>query len=340
MSARNGETLLPAFPVRNIAVALAADDRYAALLGVTIASVLAHAAPGDNYDVIVLDDGIVPASRRRLRSLMRENASLRFVDMRGYLAGKTLPDFHVSHYINVATYYRFFLPELMAGYDRVLYLDCDLVTRADMADLFRIDLGENLLAAAWDMYMAYNTNQGDAEGEKLRTYLAGTLRLPAPGDYFQAGVLVMNLEAMRRTGFTRHCLERLQEIGKPLYWDQCVLNSVCHGRVRRLGLIWNFLWETGYRLADFRGGLPAGRREEYLAARDNPKIVHYCSGIKAWTKVDAWQSDWFWEAARPTPFYRDLLGRFLEQEMVRALGNTAGLAQSAWPAALKAEAAP
>ncbi|MBQ8692167.1 MAG: hypothetical protein IJ520_03390, partial [Synergistaceae bacterium] len=39
--------------------------------------------------------------------------------------------------------YRLFMPEVLSGLDKVIYLDCDIVVNMDIAELWDIDLGGN-----------------------------------------------------------------------------------------------------------------------------------------------------------------------------------------------------
>lgn len=333
-------TLAPAFPERNVAAVLACDDNYAPLLAVAAASFLRHADPAWNYDIVVLEDGLSGDNRRRLLSLAGRNASIRFVGMRRWLRDSPSGRFHVSNHVSVATYYRIFLPEILAAYAKALYLDCDLVVLGDAARLFATDFGDTLLAAAPDLTMRHHLEHGGGNEPPggWRGYLETTLGLTRAEDYFQAGVLVMNLEALRRADFTRRCLERLRDIGKPRYWDQCVLNSVCLGRVARLGLEWNQMWMLGARpdlnLEAVEAELPADCREEFARARARPEIIHYFTHIKAWMRVDAEYSDHFWRHARLTPFYEELLARFARSETARILRDAALSPASTLPARL------
>ena len=44
-------------------------------------------------------------------------------------------------HISVETYYRFLIQDLLPYYDKVLYLDSDLIIRGDVSELFATDLG-------------------------------------------------------------------------------------------------------------------------------------------------------------------------------------------------------
>lgn len=314
----------PAFSELNVPVVFASDNNYAPILAAAAASLAANANPANNYDLIVLADSVSAVNRRRLLELARDNVSVRLFDMAAYLKGRDLSGFYITAYVSVATYYRFFLPDILADYDKALYLDCDLIIQGDVAELYAVDLGHNLLGAVRDLFMPWGVEAEARTGASgWREYLTKALGLRRPEWYFQAGVLLLNLEAMRRADLLRRCREKLREVRRPRHWDQCVLNAICQGRVHFLPQEWNLLWEAGYAPdmtpERFRAGLPADRRADYDRAVSDPKIVHYCSGTKVWTRPDLFRADVFWHYARLSPAYEEIFARLVRHEAERTL---------------------
>lgn len=103
-------------------------------------------------------------------------------------------------------YYRLF-PEL----DRVLSIDLDAFCLGDVSGLWRIDLTNKLLAGVRE-----------------------TTELSRPGfPYYNAGVLVQNLDLLRRSGAGDEVVKALQR-RKLKYPEQDAFNLVCSGAVRDL----------------------------------------------------------------------------------------------------------
>ena len=89
-----------------------------------------------------------------------------------------------------AMWYRIFLPELLPGVDRVLYLDADTIAVDSLSPIWEVPLGDSYLAAVTNVFQPNHFHR------------PAQLGLPGPKVYFNSGVLLMNLDQMRRDGCT------------------------------------------------------------------------------------------------------------------------------------------
>ena len=78
--------------------------------------------------------------------------------------------------------------------DKLIYLDCDIVVTMNIAELWRISVDECAVAAVRDT-ASINYNRGGFVG--WRTRQVWSLLGIVPGEYFNAGVLVLNLKKLR-----------------------------------------------------------------------------------------------------------------------------------------------
>ena len=74
------------------------------------------------------------------------NMNLRFTNVDRELAGYDLSTNNA--HISVETYYRFLIQKVLPFYDKVLYLDSDIIINGDIAKLYNIDLQGKLLGAS------------------------------------------------------------------------------------------------------------------------------------------------------------------------------------------------
>lgn len=294
-----------------VPVVLAADDNYVPMLTTTIYSMLKNASTSFHYDVVVIGRDI-PAERRSVMSRFLSrfpNMTLRFVDPNPIVDAYELKTNNA--HIGIETYYRFLIQELLPFYDKVLYLDSDLVVEGDVSELFSSDLGDDLLAAVHDIDFLGNLNLDD--GVRMR-YSKEVLRLDDPYGYFQAGVLLLNTRALRGLCTVGEWLEAVSN-SKFIYDDQDVLNSRCQGRVRYLDYRWNVMNDCRGRVGKLFSIAPASVYDAYLASREDPAIVHYAGADKPWNCVRCDEAARFWAYARETPFY---------EELVRSLSGVGG----------------
>ena len=286
-----------------IPVVFAADNNYVPMLTTTIFSMLENASPERFFDVVILEKDISGHNQRLMSSFFSrfKNAALRFVNVRDILRSYDLRTSNA--HISVETYYRFLIQEVLPGYDKVLYLDSDLIVRGDAAELFDTELGDNYLAAAIDIDYLGNLNM--TGGERLR-YSDEVLGLGDPYTYFQAGVLVLNTRELRGLHSVAEWLELAAE-PKYIYDDQDILNAQCQGHVVFLDNAWNVMNDCGGRIARVFSFAPADVYDHYLTAYSDPKIVHYAGFEKPWKYGMCDLSELYWEYARKTPLYEKLM---------------------------------
>ena len=305
------ETLAPldaniADPI--VPVVFAADDNYVPQLTTTIYSAMVNASKDRHYDVVVLQRNIAWDKQERLRAFFQQfdNMTLRFINVDRLVSGVNLTTNNA--HISVETYYRFLIQQVLPFYDKVLYLDSDIIINGDIAELYDTELGENLLAAVPDIDFLGNLNV--KHGLRMG-YAKNVLHMQDPYAYFQAGVLVLNTRAMREHYTMRQWLEYASN-PEYIYNDQDVLNTHCEGKVTFLDWSWNVMHDCAGRVANVFSLAPNNAYDAYMASREQPKIIHYAGFVKPWTDPDCDFASIYWRYARETPFYERLLKKVVQ----------------------------
>ena len=212
-------------------LALASNERYFPGLYCVVASALSHLNPARKLEVKVLDGGLSQLSRDTLSRLIDRiggDVGLEFVMADASLFGAATLGPGQSH----MTYCRILLPQLV-NVPRLIYLDCDTLVFRDLSGLFDLELSPcNLLAAVRD-----SETLSLAEDSLV---LAKAMNLPADGAYFNCGVMLMNLDELRRQHFFESAVEFLNRwSGKYRFWDQSAINSLLQGQIEELPEYWN-----------------------------------------------------------------------------------------------------
>lgn len=298
------EEMKPVFAKPAVPIVLSANRTFVPCLAVMIRSLIDCSTEENNYDIIVLHCDIEPDLQIIIKQMTggKKNVSIRFCDCTDKVKG--IP-FRVHHHFSIETFYRYFILDLLKGYDKILYLDSDMAVCRDVADLYREDVEQYDLAAVRDM----DVIGACKSDERQKQYLEQTLGLKKPLEYFQAGVMVMNL---RRIG-ERISSQEMVSLTLEREWrmvDQDVLNILCEGRVKFLPQKWNVLmdWKSGGKSRmDRMKHVPYPLLCEYREARQDPAIIHYAGGWKPWNTPCCDFGERFWEYARRTPFYETLL---------------------------------
>lgn len=172
-------------------IVLASDKKLIRYAKAPIASAMHHCKEPLRFVILArgCDDGDVEALRAT-------GADITIVPMdHGPIKAKLAP------WVSASSMDRLMLPELLPAEDRCLYLDIDLCVADDLAELFAMDTGEMGVAARTSTRRRFQTT----------TQYAMLTGVSIPGDLgdhpnFNAGVLLLSLEAMRRNDFTKRTL--------------------------------------------------------------------------------------------------------------------------------------
>ncbi len=157
-------------------------------------------------------------------------------------------------------WYRVFLPELLPKHDRIVYLDVDLLVMDSLQEIWEMELGNAYAAAVPNVFEPERANHAINLGMKRQS------------DYFNSGLLVLNLAALRRYQLSKKILAIARESGDELEWqDQDPLNIAFDGNWKRLHPRWNCQNSLYfYDYADAQFGKKVVRE-----SIDHPAIVHF-----------------------------------------------------------------
>lgn len=242
---------------RRIQVACSADQRYGPHCAAMLHSLLTKQARNSVVVHFMHGPRLPRMMRRRLGALVtRLHGEIRFHE----ISDATVARLPVLPRIPSSMWYRIFLPDLLPDAERVLYLDADTLIVTSLDVLWDMDLTGYYLAAV--------TNVMDP----LHRAWPGELGIKRLSDYFNSGVLLMNLAALRQADCMRRLCAYGIEMGARLRFpDQDALNAVLGQRRRHLHPRWNCMNSLSF-FADsetfFDPGLVAD------AIRD-PGIVHF-----------------------------------------------------------------
>ena len=132
-----------------IPIFFAVDDKYVPFLAVTLQSLLNNASQENYYVIKILYTNMSEESKEKISKYTRENVNIEYVDLNYYIE-KIKEKLYTRDYFSMTTYFRLFISNLYPQYNKAIYLDCDIVLLKDIAELYNIDIGDNLLGAVPD----------------------------------------------------------------------------------------------------------------------------------------------------------------------------------------------
>ena len=161
-----------------------------------------------------------------------------------------------TNHINNTAYLRLLIPDLIFV-NRVIYLDCDILVQADLGSLFNIDLLDFYAAGVRDY----------SEGSD------GKFPLNSNDIYINSGVLLLDLDALRKFNFFSRCLQLQQYVHqKSRFVDQCIINKALENKKLILTDDWNFqIQNMDLNLQNLKN------------IQSHAKIIHFIGKIKPWS---------------------------------------------------------
>ena len=300
--------LNPAFDQNSIPVVFAANNNFVPMFAACMQSVIDNSNKKYNYDLVLLHTDI---SSENQNTLFRMVDHLTNVSLRFFNVGKLVSNYKLkaNAHISVETYYRFLIQDVLPTYKKILYLDCDLIANADVAELYNINIDGYMLAATRDPDFLGQINGANPD---TQIYCKEKFHMKNPYNYFQAGVLLLNNEEMKKA----HTLQEWLTFASQPYKDndQDVLNLYCEGKVKYIDMAWNMITDCDhYRVSHVIIYAPAYIQKAYEKAHSNPKLIHYAGFMKPWYNPTEDYAHYFWNFSRKTPFYEELLYRMSQR---------------------------
>ncbi|HEC1773123.1 TPA: glycosyltransferase family 8 protein, partial [Campylobacter lari] len=307
----NPDILLPAFKDNSIPVVFSSSEKYAKYLSVCLASIKKNSSNTTNYDIVILDNGIHPETKTKLLNFINfNNFSLRFYDMHTHFKqfNQNESDFYFTDNLSISTYYRFFVPDIFKNYKKIIFIDADTLVFEDLKYLYKTDLNNHILGAVHD----YGISAFFKIADWVRSCINNTTKNTF--SYFNAGVLLFNVEKARIENFTNKILKlnAITPNEHKILYDQDILNNYFKGNIEFLDPRWNVLLNVVnamYLLYDFE----KNKFSEYKYSLQNPYILHF-AGDKPWNNLSVYHANTWWNYAKQTPFYETIVIESLQEK--------------------------
>lgn len=238
-----------------IHIAMASDERFAMHLNVAAASILENSDKAKPLCIHVIHDGLSDAAMLKFESLK----SIRpFEPDWLKISHEDFKEFKIPRNLSVMTNVRLKLPNLLPSVPRLIYLDCDIVVLDGIEKLWGFDLRGKAAGAVPDY--GIKTRKIERIGCQGRSY-------------FNAGVLLLDLDKLRAEDSVKGCVEAMQCPFKPKN-DQEILNIVLRGDWAELPLRWDVQAPVTPAEAKANG---YGDIASVEAAIADPAIIHFTS---------------------------------------------------------------
>ena len=217
--------------------------------------------------ILIFISSVMRADKKDLKDVVSQHhrKSITFYNINSQISCKY--PYRVGS-LTQATYYRLYLTEILpSSMNKVLYLDGDCIIRHSLLPLWNTDISEYAVGVCTDSLEStidfYNR-----------------LRYPYVKGYFNAGVMLINLDYWRRYNMYQQFINFLQVYhDRILYEDQDLMNVIFQDSKLALPLKYNFqtnfLWRD--RFWDYWK-----YEDQFIEGMSDPTIVHFTTSNKPW----------------------------------------------------------
>ena len=243
----------------------ACDENYAPYAGVVLRSVWQTRGNEEQFRVWFISDGISATTQKQLKDWFPQMEITFFSLPDGFMAQVPVQNKHLSR----AAYARLALGSVLPPeVTRVIYLDCDLLVRRPLGELWTFDLGDKIVAGVedWGVYLIRKQ---------------GMFFFPPGEAYIGSGLLLVDVQRWREHRCEEKCLAYAASPAYPLrFEDQDILNFALRGRVALLPPQWDVVLHLSKEELRRRNA-----PEEWVFARENPFVIHFATFNKPWLKA-------------------------------------------------------
>lgn len=307
-------------------IVYASDERFAEILGVSLVSLYENSADMQEIVVYVLDSGISEANKEKLLTVCRDYGRKEIVFIPANNISEKLSMNVAVDRGSLSQYARLFVSsDLSDDLSRVLYLDCDIIIKQSIRELWNLDMHGKTISALMDAFSKYYRANIDLAKNDIM---------------FNSGVMLIDLEKWREQNIEEKLMKFIAgKKGKIQQGDQGALNAVLshdtycfEPRFNSVTIFYDFTYKE---MLIYRKPPMFYTEEQVREATENPSIIHFTTSFlskRAWMKgckhryagewlkykvMSPWKETELWEDNRPWWKQR---GAEIIKKMPRSMG--------------------
>ena len=250
-------------------IACATDNNYAPYCGIMLTSLFENNKE-HSFSVYILTRGLSEENTTKFNSLASKYHSIITMIELDNDTFKSCP-IRENDPVSIVAYYRLALPFVLPqGIQKILYFDVDIIVNKQIDTLYNTDINNVALAACVDLTIDKDVLT-KLSLEKI--------------DYFNSGVVLINLDYWRRRQISEQCFDFIEKNPEKItYWDQDALNVILRHVITFMDITNNF--QTKYINSSLFETVSDNNRQYILQSAQNPTIIHFSSSDeKPWNKM-------------------------------------------------------
>lgn len=249
-----------------INILIASDINYAPYYGVLLTSLFTNNRSSSFEVHLITDNTWTKGETEKFEELcIKHNSSfiVHAIDV------EQMDSFPRHGHINRATYFNLNAANILPIHIRkIIYLDGDMIVRGDISSLWNLEIKDYACAMVEDC-LTYDNS------------IFERLEYSPENKYFNNGVVVYNLDYLRKIDFSTKAIEFIVGNPEKAYWmDQDAINVLLAKYTYHLPLKYNF--QSWFLLKSHWEHYTDEYKQRVLKDSENPIVIHYIGGTKPW----------------------------------------------------------
>jgi len=279
---------------KQIPVVFITDNNYVIPTGAAIKSLVLNKKPKTIYKIyVIVTENVTAENKTKLTGCGRKKAQVNLIGCdTSVLNEYVVPEY----YVLPCALLKFDIPGLLPQYDKILYLDGDILVNGDLTELYETDISDAYLGAVSDMLA-------------VATY--GYQKRLGIVNYFNSGVMLLDSARMRQERLEEKLYRVKKQNPDYICMDQDVFNVAVQNKVvffpvKYNVMLYNFLYKVCggiAKLNEYYGTV----YESFNALLKDAIILHLTNEFKPWKYKDAVLHKKWMSYFKKSPFRRQKL---------------------------------
>ena len=131
----------------SINIVFTTDKEYSSYLKVALKSLILNKDKDSIYNIYILSIDLNKKTQEELKTFKQNDVEINTVPLKVKTLDKIIDKKINFFYVSRADLFKFFIPEMFQNFDKILYLDSDILVLRDLSSLYNTDIQDKYIAA-------------------------------------------------------------------------------------------------------------------------------------------------------------------------------------------------
>lgn len=277
-------------------IAFICDDNYCMPTAVCIQSIMDTYELQELLTIHVCSFGLSEQNVDRLKSMNSQYVKTVVDVFDASIYEEKLKAISQKSHVTPTALIKFELPSYFQNLASILYMDSDIVVKADITELLREEMDDYYICASYEFFDYLNRVRYTLKREVSDVF------------YFNSGVMLLNLQKMRDDDISSKLWDYKLNKTKTRLMDQESLNAICSSRTKHLPIKWNFnpVFNNQKYIRHINKVYGTSYNDTQQLEND-VCVIHFVGAMDKPWKFENARMRHYWERSfKRSPFYRTL----------------------------------